>query len=165
MDYSLARLLCPWNFLDKNVGLVCHILLQGIFQTQGSNMHLLNWQAGSLPLAPPGKPNYRKDHGGQSVPAPPDLSLPASFRLPCLPLEGPSPEAPPGLFAPHDFQPPWLSHPRKPPPHGVSVRDTSLWPQGPWRWKGDLPGHADAGLNPTSRAFELCGFRQVNPPL
>ena len=32
----------------------CHALLQGIFQTQGSNprlLHLLHWQAGSLPLA------------------------------------------------------------------------------------------------------------------
>ena len=36
-----------------------HTLFQGIFQTQGSNLyllHLLHWQAGSLPLAPPGKP-------------------------------------------------------------------------------------------------------------
>ena len=34
-------------------------LLQGIFPTQGLNLHLfclLHWQAGSLPLAPPGKP-------------------------------------------------------------------------------------------------------------
>ena len=32
--------------------------LQGIFPTQGSNphlLHLLHWQAGPLPLAPPGK--------------------------------------------------------------------------------------------------------------
>ena len=41
----------------------CHALLQGIFPTQGSNLRLLSllhWQAGSLPLAPPGKPqsNY-----------------------------------------------------------------------------------------------------------
>ena len=37
----------------------CHALFQGLFQTQGSNSHLLsllNWQAGSLPLAPPGMP-------------------------------------------------------------------------------------------------------------
>ena len=36
-------------------------LLQGIFPNQGSNMHLLyllHWQANSLPLAPPGKPNF-----------------------------------------------------------------------------------------------------------
>ena len=33
--------------------------LQGIFLTQGLNLHLLYlllWQAGSLPIAPPGKP-------------------------------------------------------------------------------------------------------------
>ena len=38
---------------------VCHALLQGIFPTQGSNprlLHLLQWQADSLPPAPPGKP-------------------------------------------------------------------------------------------------------------
>ena len=36
-----------------------HALLQGVFLTQGSNpclLHLLHWQAGSLPLAPPRKP-------------------------------------------------------------------------------------------------------------
>ena len=35
----------------------CHALFQGIFPTQGSNPHLLcllHWQAGSLPLVPPG---------------------------------------------------------------------------------------------------------------
>ena len=39
------------------------ILLQGTFPTQGSNPHLLcllHWQAGSLPLAPPGKPSNTK---------------------------------------------------------------------------------------------------------
>ena len=38
----------------------CHFLLQGIFQTQGSNpllFHFLHWQVDSLPLAPPGKPH------------------------------------------------------------------------------------------------------------
>ena len=42
----------------KNTGVGCHALLQGIFQTQGLNLrfsHLLQWQASSLPLAPPGK--------------------------------------------------------------------------------------------------------------
>ena len=43
----------------KNTGVGCHFLLQGIFLTQGSNLHLfclLHWQPGSLLLAPPGKP-------------------------------------------------------------------------------------------------------------
>ena len=37
----------------------CHFFLQGIFATQGLNphlLHLLHWQADSLPLAPLGKP-------------------------------------------------------------------------------------------------------------
>ena len=37
----------------------CHALLQGIFPTQGSNLHLLcflHWQPGSLPAEPSGKP-------------------------------------------------------------------------------------------------------------
>ena len=42
-------------FPVKNTGVGCHCLLQGIFPTQGSNLHLLHllyWQVGSLPLAP-----------------------------------------------------------------------------------------------------------------
>ena len=45
--------------LDKNTGVGCHALLQGIILAQGSNLCvlcLLHRQAGSLPLAPPGKP-------------------------------------------------------------------------------------------------------------
>ena len=44
--------------LGKNTGVGCHVLLQGVFPTQGSNsclLCLLHWQAGSLPLALPGK--------------------------------------------------------------------------------------------------------------
>ena len=54
-----ARLLCLWDFLDQNTEMGCHFFLQGIFQTQGSNPHLLCllcWWADYLPLAPPGKP-------------------------------------------------------------------------------------------------------------
>ena len=54
-----ARLFSPWDFPGKNTGAGCHALLQRIFPIQGSNLHLLcplNRQAGSLPLAPPGKP-------------------------------------------------------------------------------------------------------------
>ena len=46
------------GFSGKNTGVGCRALLQGIFSTQGLNpclLHLLHWQAGSLPLAPPGK--------------------------------------------------------------------------------------------------------------
>ena len=54
-----ARLLCPWDSSGKNNGMGCHFFLQGIFPTQGLNLHLLcllHWQVGSLPLGPPGKP-------------------------------------------------------------------------------------------------------------
>ena len=42
-----TRLLCPWDSSGKNPGVPCHFLLQGIFPTQGSNFHLLHWQADS----------------------------------------------------------------------------------------------------------------------
>jgi hypothetical protein len=50
---------CPWDSSGNNTGVGCHALLQGIFPTQGSNLHLLcllHWQAGYLPLTPPEKP-------------------------------------------------------------------------------------------------------------
>ena len=46
-----ARLLCPWDFPGKNTGVGCHLLLQGIFPSQGSNPRLLHWQVDSLPLS------------------------------------------------------------------------------------------------------------------
>ena len=52
-----ALLLLPSIFSSKNIGVGCCAFLQGIFLTQGSNPYLLcllHWQAGSLPLAPPG---------------------------------------------------------------------------------------------------------------
>ena len=48
-----------WDSPGKNTQVGCHALLQGIFQTQGLNLHLLcllHWQVGSLPLVPSGKP-------------------------------------------------------------------------------------------------------------
>ena len=46
------------NSPGKNTGVDCQALLQGIFPTQGSKpclLGILHCQAGSLPLAPPGK--------------------------------------------------------------------------------------------------------------
>ena len=37
-----TRLLCPWDFPGRNAGMGSHSLLQGIFPTQGSKLHLLN---------------------------------------------------------------------------------------------------------------------------
>ena len=46
---------------SRHTGVDCHALLQGIFPTQGSDLcllHLLRWQADSLPLAPPEKLDF-----------------------------------------------------------------------------------------------------------
>ena len=39
-----ARLLCPWDFSGKNIGVGCHFLLQRIFPTQWLNSGLLHWR-------------------------------------------------------------------------------------------------------------------------
>ena len=53
-----VRLLCPWDFPDKNTRVGCHYLLQGIFPTQGFNTPLLHWQVDSLPPSHQGSPCY-----------------------------------------------------------------------------------------------------------
>ena len=56
--YGLLGSLFPWDFPGKNTGVGCHALFQGIFLTQGPNLRLLCLlAAGSLPLAPSGKPD------------------------------------------------------------------------------------------------------------
>ena len=35
--------LCPWDSPGKDTGVGCHVLFQGIFPTQGSNLHLLSF--------------------------------------------------------------------------------------------------------------------------
>ena len=73
-NYGLQpiRLFCPWDSPGKNIGVCCHTLLQRIFLTQGPNpslLHLLLCQAGSLPLAPPGKPQDTYYHMALSLPS------------------------------------------------------------------------------------------------
>ena len=51
MDCSPTRLFCPWDFPGKDTRVGCHLLLQGIFPTQGLNWRLLHWQADSLLLS------------------------------------------------------------------------------------------------------------------
>ena len=46
-----------WDFSDKNTGVGCYFLIQGIFLIQGLNQHLLHWQVDSLPLSYLGSPN------------------------------------------------------------------------------------------------------------
>ena len=50
----------------------CHAILQGIFQTQG--LGPLHWQAGSLPLVPPGK-SYPSLYQYSKQPMNPQYSL------------------------------------------------------------------------------------------
>ena len=62
MDHRPAKLLCPCNYPGRNTGVGCYALLQGIFPTQGLNprlLHLLHWQADSLPLGHLGSPDLR----------------------------------------------------------------------------------------------------------
>ena len=59
MDCSLPGSSVLGNSSGKNIGVGCHAFLQGIFLIWESNpclLGLLHWQAGSLPLAPAGKP-------------------------------------------------------------------------------------------------------------
>ena len=53
MDYSLPGSFGHEIFPVKNTGIGCHFFLQRIFLTQGSNLHLLPWQVGFLPLEKP----------------------------------------------------------------------------------------------------------------
>ena len=60
MDYSPpGSSVC--GILRVEIGGNCHVLLQRIFLTPGSNLHLLHllhWQVVSLQIMPPGKPTY-----------------------------------------------------------------------------------------------------------
>ena len=49
MNSSLPGSFCAWDSPGKDIRVGCH-LLQGIFPTQKSNLHLLCWWADSLPL-------------------------------------------------------------------------------------------------------------------
>ena len=39
-----SSLLCPWNFPGKNTRVSCNFILQGIFPTQASKLHLLHYR-------------------------------------------------------------------------------------------------------------------------
>ena len=50
MAFSLPGSSVLADFPGKKTGVGCHFLLEGVFQTQGLHLHLLHWQADSLPL-------------------------------------------------------------------------------------------------------------------
>ena len=43
-ELQFARFFCPWDSLGKDTAVGCHILLQGIFPTQGLNPHPSAWE-------------------------------------------------------------------------------------------------------------------------
>ena len=51
-----ARLLCPWESPGQSTGVGCHVLLQGIFLTQGSNPGLLHCRQILYQLSHQGSP-------------------------------------------------------------------------------------------------------------
>ena len=54
-ELQSSRLLSPWIFPGKHIGVGCHLLLQGIFLIQGSNLHLLcllHWHTDSFAYPP-----------------------------------------------------------------------------------------------------------------
>ena len=53
-----TRLLCPWDFPDKNTGVGCHFLLQGILPIQRSKLRFLHCQEDSLPLSHPARLHF-----------------------------------------------------------------------------------------------------------
>ena len=90
LDYSPPGSSIHGDSPGKNTEVGCYALLQEIFLTQGSNPHLLHWQAESLPLVLPGRP---QDWQGESL-----LEFLCSSRA-CLPTEFP------GLSQPHNAFP------------------------------------------------------------
>ena len=55
-------LLCPWDFPRKSTGLDCHLLLQRIFLTQGSNLGLLHCRQMLYRLIHQGSPIPKKSN-------------------------------------------------------------------------------------------------------
>ena len=142
-----ARLLCPWGSPDKNPGMGCHVLLQGIFPTRvGSRSPTL--QADALPSEPPvgggGDAPEGAQRRGQDIP-------PLCLRL--------NPRSPGSRSGPPRFQPragaqgPGLQAPFPPSPSHSPRFLLSLSP-------GCLPppGRASQLLHPQNKGSALKPF-------
>ena len=76
-----TRLLSPWDFPSKNIGVSCHFLLHGIFPTQGSNMGLLHCRQIVYQLSYKGSPWKKSyDQPRQHIKKQ-DITLPTNVRL------------------------------------------------------------------------------------
>ena len=60
-------------FQTRITGVDCHLLLQGIFPSQELNLHILHWQADSLPLSHQGSPTniHRGNNNDRDFPGGP----------------------------------------------------------------------------------------------
>ena len=88
------KLQCPWDFSGKNTGVGGYFLLQAIFPTQGPNLGLLHWQAGSLPSESPSQISH-------SVPLHISCTFPSHHEAPLSFLTDPLPSShaiPPGTL-------------------------------------------------------------------
>ena len=90
MDYSPARLLCPWNSPGKNTGVGCHSLLQGNLPNPGIKPSCPGLQADSLPCEPPGKLSPKQEMQvqslGQEDPLEKEMAIHSSilaWKIPC----------------------------------------------------------------------------------
>ena len=92
------QFLCPRNFPDKNTGVGCHVLLQGVFPTSRSNPHLLHlqhWKVDSLSLSHLGS---QIAHCALNAAAAAAKSLQSCPTL-CDPIDGSPPGSPvPGIL-------------------------------------------------------------------
>ena len=81
---------CPWDFLGKNTRVCCHLLHQGIFPNQRSNLCLLHLQADSLPLSHLEAQCQFQPTGLSllGVRISPCRYLPPNIKLLCLPRNG-----------------------------------------------------------------------------
>ena len=66
---QLTRLLSPWRFSRQEYGVCCHAVLQGIFPTQGLNLHLPNCRQILYLLSHQGSITTNKTSGGDGIPA------------------------------------------------------------------------------------------------
>ena len=66
----------------------CHVLLQGIFLTQGSNLSLLHWQVDSLPLSHQGSREEVIAVAAKSLQSCPTLCDPIDSSPPATPVPG-----------------------------------------------------------------------------
>ena len=85
VDCSLLGSSVHRDFPGKNSGMGWHFLLQGIFPTQGLNLH---WQADSLPLRHQGSPLmcFSSVHFSSATQSCPTLCDPMNRNMPSLPV-------------------------------------------------------------------------------